>query len=250
MRTTACGRHSLGTNLLSSRGCRPLLRIFLQRNWSCTPPHVYPTVRRCCRTLEPSMICRVPSSSRQAAAALAYGYPTRTENLLIPQGVSGVGGQDQTCRQKAVLPGCLADSTMMEYCPTIIPDSEVPPLLGLTTMARNDVYFGTKLGRFVMIPPGTDDQIIWPKGTRTLQMVKAPSGHWLLTVSGWSQVKEEHSPAKTGGTSPDSMWGPEAASVNPAETVEMKESSQTRPVPSGVEISATQPVHPAALSPH
>ena len=139
---------------------------------------------------------------------------------------------------------------MMEYCPTIIPDSEVPPLLGLTTMARNDVYFGTNLGRFVMIPPGTDDQIIWPKGTKTLQMVKAPSGHWLLTVSGWSKAKEEPSPSKTGRTSPDSMWGPGAASANHAETVEMMESSQTRPVPTGAGISATQPFHPAALSPH
>ena len=63
--------------------------------------------------------------------------------------------------------------------------SSVPPLVGLEMMSRNNVYFGTRRGTFTMIPEGTDDKIIWPKGTPHIDCVKAPSGHCLLTVSSW-----------------------------------------------------------------
>lgn len=133
---------------------------------------------------------------RQATEAAMHGYQTVYQELPNPQGVSGVGGQDKVCKRKAELPGCLLDGTVIKYCPTIIPESSVPPLVGLDTMGANNVYFGTKLGTFTMIPEGTDDKIIWPPGTKHLQCVKAPSGHWLLTVSAWIEAnRSRHSQA-------------------------------------------------------
>ena len=52
-------------------------------------------------------------------------------------------------------------------------------------MSKLNVFFGTRQGTFTMVPDGQENHIIWPEGTKHYQCVKAPSGHWLLTVSAW-----------------------------------------------------------------
>jgi hypothetical protein len=124
---------------------------------------------------------------RQDAASRKHGMKVEYEDLAHPKGVAGVGGRDRVCTQRAKIPCPLADGSMMKYCPAVIPQSDVPPLMGNDTMSRLNVYFGTRKGTFTMIPEGSDDQIIWPPGTKHIQCVKAPSRHWLLTVSAWQK---------------------------------------------------------------
>ena len=122
---------------------------------------------------------------RQTSEAHQHGYDTVWYDLPKPQGVSGVGGVDKICRQKAAVHCCLTDGTLMKYCPAVIPGSGVPPLVGVDTMSKLNVFFGTRQGTFTMVPDGQENDIIWPEGTKHYQCVKAPSGHWLLTVSAW-----------------------------------------------------------------
>jgi len=124
---------------------------------------------------------------RQDAAARRHGMAVEYEDLAYPEGVAGVGGQDRVCTQRAKIPCPLSDGTMIKYCPVVTPQSDVPPLMGNDTMSELNVYFGTRQGTFTMIPEGSDDKIIWPPGTKHIQCVKAPSRHWLLTVSAWQQ---------------------------------------------------------------
>ena len=42
-------------------------------------------------------------------------------------------------------------------------------------------------GLMALVPPGMDDKIVWPQGTRFRQCRKAPSGHWILTTSNWDK---------------------------------------------------------------
>ncbi len=126
---------------------------------------------------------------RQDLEASKHGYRVEWQDLPRPQGVSGVGGRDAVCTKRAIVPGKLVNGALIKSCPAVIPDSTVPPLRGLDTMACLNVYFGTKFGKFIMVPEGKDEEIVWPEGAEIIDMVKAPSGHWLLTVSAWTQAR-------------------------------------------------------------
>jgi hypothetical protein len=140
-------------------------------------------------------LCGSRFAERQSTDALQHGHKTTWHMLAKPKGVSGVGDNAKMCTHRAVVPGCLEDGTLLKYCPAVIPESDIPPLLGVNTMADLNVYFGTKLGHFVMVPHGSEDQIKWPAGSKFIQMRKAPSGHWLLIASAWNAANNPSSRA-------------------------------------------------------
>ena len=128
---------------------------------------------------------------RQALEASKHGYEVEWEKLERPKGVSGVGGKDKVCHQRARIPCALPDKSMMKYCPAVIPTSDVPPLVGVDSMSRLNVFFGTRDGAFTMVPEGQNENIVWPEGTKHIKCVQAPSKHWLLTVSAWNEISRE-----------------------------------------------------------
>ena len=130
-----------------------------------------------------------------------FGYKVLWQMLQIPQNVSGVGDRAKTCTQRAVVPIGLENGDLSMYCPSVIPQSGVPPLLGLRTMAALHVYFGTELGQFIMVPKGTDDQIVWPAGTKIIQCKRAPSGHWLLIASAFAKKETDGATAPASSSS-------------------------------------------------
>ena len=131
---------------------------------------------------------------RQSKQAEAYGHATQWELLSRPKFVSGVGDNAKACTHRALIPGCMEDGTLLKYCPSVVPDSEIPPLVGVNTMASLNVYFGTRHGEFIMIPDGKEKDIVWPSGTKKVQCRKAPSGHWLLIVSAWEEAMRSARP--------------------------------------------------------
>ena len=124
---------------------------------------------------------------RQTLEVRKHGLDVEWESLERPKGVSGVGGKDSVCHKRAKIPCALADKSMLKFCPAVIPESDVPPLIGVDTMSSLNVFFGTRKGTFTMVPEDANDKIIWPPGTKHIQCVQAPSKHWLLTVSAWRQ---------------------------------------------------------------
>jgi hypothetical protein len=131
------------------------------------------------------------SIRRQEAAALQAGHATRWQRRARPKHVSGVGDNAKVCLEDAVVPGCLNDGTLIKYTTPVISGdpSTTPTLYGLKDMEAENTYFATRKGVLAMIPEGTDDQIIWPQGTRFVQLERAPSNHWILTTSNWDKAK-------------------------------------------------------------
>ena len=130
---------------------------------------------------------------RQDQLAKRYGLRVKYTPMAKPKKVSGVGDNSKVCTNSARVPACLESGRVIEYdTPVIDGDpSPVPTLLGLDSMAQRNTYFGCANGLMAMIPEGTDDQIVWPQGTEFVQCKKAPSKHWLMTVSNWDKRKPE-----------------------------------------------------------
>ena len=113
---------------------------------------------------------------------------TKLAKLAKPRNMSGVGDKAKTCEDEATIFGKLPDGTIISYPAPVIPgpDSYVPPLYGLDSMAAEHTYVGSHNGLLAMVPSGRDSEIRWPVGTKFIQCTKAPSGHWLITISHWN----------------------------------------------------------------
>jgi len=132
---------------------------------------------------------------RQTKASEQYGYHTTWEQLDKVQHMSGVGDNTKMCTHQATITGILSTGELMQYSAPVIPGnpSPVPPLYGLKSMAKENTFVGTRQGNLAMVPDGKEEEIVWPKGTRFIQMKKAPSGHWLIPISNWT-VKVQKKP--------------------------------------------------------
>ena len=104
--------------------------------------------------------------------------------------VTGVGDTAKRCVKQARVPGVLANGRMVRYTTPVVDGhpSPLPGLYGLRSMAQDRTYFGTHNGLMIMVPPGTDKEIQWPRGTTFNQCEPAPSGHWIMTTSNWHLV--------------------------------------------------------------
>ena len=127
------------------------------------------------------------SIARKSQEAEANGYKTVWEPLPKTKHVSGVGDNSKSCTHKAKVPCALEDGSLLNYVTPVVngSPSPIPSLYGLDDMAAQNTYFGTSNGLMAMIPQGSDDQIVWPKGTRFIQCRRAPSRHWVMTTSNW-----------------------------------------------------------------
>ena len=128
--------------------------------------------------------------ARQEADANQYGASTEWAQLDKPKTVTGVGDTAKRCVKQARVPGVLANGRMVRYTTPVVDGhpSPLPGLYGLRSMAQDRTYFGTHNGLMIMIPPGTDKEIQWPRGTTFNQCEPAPSGHWIMTTSNWHLV--------------------------------------------------------------
>ena len=126
---------------------------------------------------------------RQSSQSSEHGLVTQWKELKEPRLMSGVGKGVQQCTREALIHGVVAEGDLITYKAPVLEESgkAVPGLYGLDPMADRNTYVGTATGKLHMIPPGTDDQIIWPKGTKTLSCVKSRSGHWMLPISKWDK---------------------------------------------------------------
>ena len=141
---------------------------------------------------------------RQTQAAMKHGFKT-TWNRIPETGkkLSGIGDSAKTVTQTALLHGVLANGDLIQYEAPVIPPGEpgetspVPHLYGLDPMTKENVVMSMRTGLMVFLPEGTsaETHLEFPPGTRYRQCMKAPSGHWTLLVSHWTEFK--HKKVKT-----------------------------------------------------
>ena len=131
----------------------------------------------------------IPVEHHDAKAA-KYGLsPSTREPREGAMTIAGVGAGTNTAVENSKIRGVLATGDTLDFTAATLPDSDIPMLLGLASMAEKNIYIGTKTGLLHMVPPELEGQIRWPEGTRSLQCVKAASGHWILPIDRFEQRK-------------------------------------------------------------
>ena len=70
----------------------------------------------------------------------------------------------------------------------MIPNSDVPALLGLESLRNNNAILECGPGRLHLCGPGGNRPLVLPAGTRSYQLELTPSGHWLLPCSRFDLV--------------------------------------------------------------
>ena len=121
-----------------------------------------------------------------------HGEKVRWQMLPAPKTVAGIGDNAKRCTHRAIVPVMYANGERGEYAPPVISgQSGVPSLLGLSTMAAENTYFGTKDGLMAKVPIGQEGKIGWPEGTTFIQCEKAASGHWMQTISNFGGSSDD-----------------------------------------------------------
>eukprot|EP00971_Amphidinium_carterae_P253871 5039963-Amphidinium_carterae.1 len=114
---------------------------------------------------------------------------SRQQPLSTPTQVQGVGHGTQSCSFQATVPIGLVDdcghSQLLEYSSPVLESTAGIghiALLGAKSLEHNKVLLDTAAGTFTTIGPG-GYKIEFSPGSRTYQMVRAPSGHWVLPIN-------------------------------------------------------------------
>jgi hypothetical protein len=126
---------------------------------------------------------------RQGTQAMQNGMPSTWREMDRGISVEGVGKQAQSTSIEGCIPGVLADGQTMDYTAPVLPDSELPALLGLRTLEEKHAVIDTRPNKRKLYL-GADIQIIPGPNTTVYDMEKAPSGHLLLPVSNFGPSKK------------------------------------------------------------
>ena len=130
---------------------------------------------------------------RHDQAAAAHGLPPSTHSTRPkPMSLSGVGDGVKVCREDAHVQGYLEGDRDIRYDAAVLPDSDVPSLLGLNSMARLNMFMGMTDGVLTVVPKGAEKEIKWPHGTSKLQLVSAASGHLVLPINHFPSASSGH----------------------------------------------------------
>ena len=75
--------------------------------------------------------------------------------------------------------------------------SDLPSLVGNEDLAKMNTLYDCRSGYLHLLPQTASWQdIAWPAGTKHLEMDRAPSGHWVLTVSHFELAKPSASASR------------------------------------------------------
>ena len=125
-----------------------------------------------------------------AEKCLQSGFHPQETKRKYPLNLNGVGKGGQTCKTDITFPialpgqlGALAGT----FTTPVIPDSEVPGLLGLDTMM--DLHAILDMGQRELIFPGANSCVLKPgKDACVLDLEISPSGHLILPVDQFDRL--------------------------------------------------------------
>ena len=103
--------------------------------------------------------------------------------------VEGVGAGSQECATKTLVPMILETGDTGTYQSPVIPNSDVPALLGNKTLERRRSLIDTFNHKLYFVGPG-DYEIKLPPGSLTLDLEKTESGHLLLPITAFDSISK------------------------------------------------------------
>lgn len=131
---------------------------------------------------------------RLVQRALEFGQGGQIRSHPAPYSISRVGKGDQAVTEMVQAPIALSDGSLGEYRASVIPESELPGLLGLVPMINQRVLLDLYNGRYISVGPGGYKLELSP-GSFSLPTERSASGHLMLPVSEWrsstGKVKRE-----------------------------------------------------------
>ena len=124
-------------------------------------------------------------------SAQASGYDVLTRPLTTPMRVEGVGtGSQAAANSSQVQIGINGD--LGTYTAPVIPDSDLPPLLGLRTLRSQRAILDMSGPEAELILPGPGGfKLQLSPGSVRLPLKAAPSGHLILPVTNYPRSKSE-----------------------------------------------------------
>jgi len=120
----------------------------------------------------------------------AHGHSVAYRPLEKPQGVEGVGKGSQECTQEAEVPLAFGDGSHGRYITPVVPDSDVPALLGLKTLKERRCVMDCYNGVLYEVAAGSEYQLTLPNESKVYALEPAVSGHWMLPVTEWPAGKK------------------------------------------------------------
>eukprot|EP00972_Heterocapsa_arctica_P084123 12393384-Heterocapsa_arctica.AAC.1 len=111
--------------------------------------------------------------------------------MLRAIGVEGVGEETQVAVEEVIVPGVIRSTKALgvdtTYAAPVLPDSDVPALLGLRSLTRMRAILD--IGNRVLYMCGHDaPRIVTPAGYRAFQLTMSSSGHLLLPFSNFEGI--------------------------------------------------------------
>ena len=137
-------------------------------------------------------LCGDKWAKQVAIAAARAGHHPSYERRPRPLQVSGVGHGSQTCKYDCRLPVALRHAgeqrtSIGEFTVPSVQDSEMPGLLGRTSLTNNRAVWDFITEKLYFLGPGDYDLIrALPPGTDVFQLERAPSGHSVLPCCEYS----------------------------------------------------------------
>ena len=134
-------------------------------------------------------------AKKQAEKASRFGYATHVTPLREPLEVNGVGKGPDYCHTSWKLPIGTQEieqedegaGSLDSYTAPVIPDSEVPALLGNSSLKKLDAIVECGPGILHLCGPGRQ-KLQLPAGTKSYNLKGTRSGHWLLPCSKFKEA--------------------------------------------------------------
>jgi hypothetical protein len=125
--------------------------------------------------------------SRTSALAKAAGQGTHVEQVP-PVNVEGVGTGASVIQEFARVPVSLSNGMQGVFATAIVKDSELPALLGLTSLENHRAIIDIYARKLIFVGQG-GYQLQLSSGSTTMGLEKVASGHLLLPCSEWEKAK-------------------------------------------------------------
>jgi hypothetical protein len=117
--------------------------------------------------------------ARCALAAKKHGLGTQYSQLQGPLDIGGVGKNNQTATQQAELPCAFKGGYRSVFKTPIVPESDLPALLGLELLDSSSAVIDSRHNRLILPGPGGYKMSLSP-GSISMSLERALSGHLLL----------------------------------------------------------------------
>ena len=128
-------------------------------------------------------------AQRVEKLCLEHGLSPMWRQLSKPMGVEKVGAASRTCTMGVRMPVAVASGEVGTFSAPVIPNSNVPVLLGMKTLKKWRALIDVVGKRLYLMGPGTV-KVTCPPGSRIYDLQESPSGHLTLPVSCFADANE------------------------------------------------------------